>query len=185
MSEKNRYFADIPEEEPSQPSIVVSPVRHKGDVEVLDGYDPIPGGKIKALNPPSKSAKKIKSAEEQEFSRYAFLLVKYHNDAVKALAELKECSEEEAAANIIPWRDEIHRKGKGTSLAAMVERHEVDTENQVAKLSEHMYSGSPAASLKSIELLQNMTGKARSRREGLSAEDSIRSALSTVDVNDA
>lgn len=166
----------LPEFDEENPRISIAPLKKRGEGDVVDQYESIPGS-LKIVGPQPTSLKEKKSRDHAEFLAYAQNLVTFGGDPVKAIAQLYGMDEEEVSKNLLVLRDELHRKGEGYSFSTTLRKHDVEIENQVAVLRHWMYSKNPAAALGSIKLLQDASGKAGQRREGQKVEDLIRASL--------
>lgn len=158
--------------------ISIAPLKLKGEGEVIDAYTPLPG-QIKHLNSQPQSGKLKKRADQDEFTAYARLLVKHCGDAVKAVRDLYGLSDEEAAANVVAYREKLYAKGGATGLSALLESHDVGLPMQVAVLRDAMYGDSLPGRLKAVEYLREIEGKAGTKREGQRVEDLVRIAIAS------
>ena len=165
---------------PDDVPISIGRVRKPTEPQVLDAYTPLPGA-IKQLNEPAKKTSMAKYAGQQEFARYAKLLVKHRGDPVPAIAELRQIPEAEVEANLPQLREELHRQVAGTDLTTLLEKFDVGLPNQIAVLHNHLYGDHLGAQAKAIEQLRELEGKANQKRQGQRAEDLIRLALGAVD----
>ena len=165
---------------PDEPRIAIGTTRKKDEPQVVDAYVPLPGA-MRQLNSQPEHVKVQTYTAQQEFARYAQLLVKHKGDPVPAIAELRGLSESDVASDLPRLREELHTRAAGTDLSTLLEKHDVSLVNQIAVLRNWMYDNHAAPSLKAVELLREIEGKAGQRRQGQRAEDLIRLALGSAD----
>lgn len=171
----------MPDEDNPEVHINIVPVKKRGEGELFtDPYAVLPGA-LKQVNEQSDNVKLRKAKDERFYTTYAELLVKYSGDSLKAVAELYNITEDDAAENLHALRQEIHQRGVGTGLSALLEQMDVALPNQIAILKDALYGKNLAGRLKSVEMLRDIEGKAGQKREGVRMEDVVRIALASQD----
>lgn len=113
------------------------------------------------LTPEDKARREIARAEQKELGRRydAFLDAMILHGGDKRLALIDVYGEEEVNGRGI---DELHlevRRGIGsTEVGATLERFDLDATARARMLAKHVYSDNPAASLKAIDMVNEMAG---------------------------
>jgi hypothetical protein len=169
-------------EEQDEPRIAIAPLR-RDEPQVVDAYQPLPGAMRQVNEAPAAVAHQIQSRKYQA-ARYAQLLVRHGGDAIRALAELRGVSVADAAAHFLEYRDEVLRDSTDMDLQSLLELHDAALPQQIAVLRTWMFDEKAAPSLKAVELLRDIEGKAGARRMGQRAEDLIRMALASQEAED-
>ena len=79
-------------------------------------------------------------------------------DEVKALARVYELTEDAARLQIDRLRHDVRLGIGSSSVAHQLERNDLNEVAQIRRLRGHVYSDNPAASLKALDMVREMTG---------------------------
>ena len=115
------------------------------------------------LTPNEKEQQKLLKREHKALAarheRYLYSLAENNGNRELALAEVFNLSVEEVRPQIVDLLAEV-RRGLGVSpLGELLEENGLDLRARIALLRQHAYSEIPAASLKAIDLVQELQGQ--------------------------
>jgi hypothetical protein len=103
-------------------------------------------------------ARKVAKMRGNRYNLYLDLLADHDGDQEKALSVIYDLPIEEVRLRRIELQADV-RQGIGTSsLAEVLERNDLDLAARANLLRKHAYSNNPAASLKSIDMIQDLEG---------------------------
>jgi hypothetical protein len=156
--------------EPESPPIILGTARPKKHHHE-DAYESLPGAVANVKRgpeepaPPTRAnlalAADVRADQEMRaarYDRYLEALASNMGDAVAALAEAFEITQEQARANQRALHAEVRSGSGGSDIAPILERADLDIVARVRVLRQHVYSNVPAASLKAIDMLSEMEG---------------------------
>ena len=174
----------LPEEIGDRPRIVIGHHREKTATQTyLDAIQPLPGPTAKSapkyVKEQRKGKRKAAITERSEgrtkYDRYVRALVASGGEPIAALADAYGITEEEASENAVALHADLIKLGGGESLAEVLKRYDLSREARLAVLRGHLYSPNPAASLKAVDILNDLD--VGSGRVGGTFEDFVRLAL--------
>lgn len=138
-----------------------------------DPYESLPGGVPRVeVTGHEPITRKLSRAEEQQrsvalseqamratrYTRYLEAMVRLGGDQIAALAEVYELTPQDVEERHLELQADV-RAGIGTSvLADVLEKNDLSVAARAAVLRKHLYSTNPAASLKALDLVNDMEG---------------------------
>lgn len=156
---------------PIPPLMLQAPRPHKRGDHDIDPYESPPGAV-----PVTLSAVPLKRAMTQEdiatrkmarleakalatrYEHYLDLMLQSGGDRAQALADVFDLPIEEVRVRLLELHAEVRRGLGSTTLAETLEKSDLSLAARVSLLRKHAYSDIPAASLKALDMVQDLEG---------------------------
>jgi hypothetical protein len=134
--------------------------RHGHHQELIDPLVPLPGGQpikyVKEQRPPRRKPGEA-SAGKQIYRDYLRALSRHGGDEVAAISEVLVMPIAEVEERRLELHEQIlEEAGTGRSLQIMLKENDLNKEARVRILRGHVYSENPAASLKALQLVDEI-----------------------------
>lgn len=170
-----RRKANNDQQEGQDLSILMLPsarASHKHE-HVRDVYETPPGAvphQVVSSEPLKRKLSAAEKAQQVELrkehkhlatrhARYLDLLAEHGGNREAALAELYGMTREEVRPQLLDLVADVRRGLAVSPLGDLLEQHGLDLSARVNLLSRHAYSDNPAASLKSIDMVNELSGQ--------------------------
>lgn len=124
---------------------------------LIDPLAPMPGGVIKLVKDQrTKVPRSEKAASQQVYRDYLANLVRYAGDGPQALSTTLGISLARAQSEFAELHNNLLKNVTPRSISEVLKEIDLHKEARLAILKQHAYGSVPAASLKAIDMLNDM-----------------------------